>query len=295
MTSKGFKDIYELAKPGLVYGNLITTAAGFLLGARVAGPPVDLSLLLSTLAGIAFVMASGCVFNNYIDRDIDGKMARTKGRPLVTGRISGRGVIAYGVALGAIGFFLLIFFTNVLAVCAALTGFFFYVVMYSIWWKRRSAWGTFVGAIAGATPPVVGYTAAAGRFDLAALLLFLILVVWQMPHFYAIAIRRFGDYMAAGVPVLPVKRGIPATKRHMLVYVALFIPLAATLTFFGYTGFVYLAIELALGFAWLLLAIRGFRNAGPGADVRWARAMFFFSLAVMVVLFSAIGISSLWR
>jgi heme o synthase len=289
------KDYYELAKPGLVYGNLITTIAGFLLGAHVLGVPVNIWLLVATCIGILLVMGSGCVFNNYIDRDIDGTMARTKDRALIAGRISGRAALVYASVLGAIGFLTLIIFTNVLALGAAVVGFFFYVFMYSLWWKRRSTWGTFVGAIAGATPPVVGYAAAAARLDLAALLLFIILVIWQMPHFYSIAIRRFSDYTAAGVAVLPVKRGIRATKIQMLVYVIFFTLVAPLLTVFGYLGPFYFVTAVVFGITWLVLAIRGFSNKGPGEDVGWARLMFFFSLATMTILFATIGVSSLFR
>jgi protoheme IX farnesyltransferase len=260
------------------------------VGLPVGTPLIVLMVLM--LVGIALVMASGCVFNNYIDRDIDGKMARTKDRALITGRISGRTALAYGTVLGALGFGMLIAFTNVLTVAAAFVGFFFYVVTYSMWGKRRSTWGTFVGAIAGATPPVVGYTAASGRFDLAALILFIILVIWQMPHFYAIAIRRFGDYLAAGIPVLPVKRGIPATKIQMLVWIIAFVVFAPLLTVFGYTGATYFVVALAFGLTWLALAIKGFWTTGPGEDVSWARTMFFFSLATMVILFGTIAVGS---
>src|SRR5690348_2228318 len=158
------------------------------------------------LAGLAFVMASGCVFNNYIDRDIDAAMGRTKDRALVVGRISKRAAFVYGTMLGAAGFGLLVFFTNMLTVAVAGTGFFFYVFMYSLWSKRRTVHSTIIGSVAGATPPIVGYAATSGRLDLAAALLFLTLVLWQMPHFYAIGIRRFGEYAAAGIPILPVDR-----------------------------------------------------------------------------------------
>lgn len=289
------KNYYELMKPGLVYGNLITTIAGFLLASAVYHIPLNWTLLALTAAGLFFVMASGCVFNNYIDRDIDIKMARTKDRALVTGKISGRAALVFGVILAALGFGLLFVYTNMLALFAAFVGFFFYVFMYSLWWKRRSPAGTFVGAIAGATPPVVGYAAAYGRFDLAAGLLFVVLVIWQMPHFYAIAIRRFGDYMAAGVPVLPVKRGIPATKKQMLAYVVLFVLMAPLLTLFGFVGYIYLAVVLVLGFIWLVFAVKGMRSAGPGDDVRWARGMFLWSLTVMTLTFITLALASVWK
>ena len=314
-----FKDYYSLAKAGLVYGNLITVIGGFALGSTVAARfvagnstaigSINFALLLATLIGISLVMASGCVFNNYIDRDIDARMSRTKDRALVTKKISGSAAIAFAIVLGVIGFFMLAFFTNALTVAVAAAGFFVYVVLYSLWAKRSSIHGALVGSISGATPPVVGYAAASGRLeDGGALILFAIMVLWQMPHFYAIAIRRADDYAKGEIPVLPVKRGIHATKVAMLLYIIAFIVAASLLTVFGYTGYAYLTITLLLGLAWLALCVKGFtipdKGTGRGEKVHdddagnydanqlWARKMFFFSLVVMVVLFITITIGA---
>ncbi len=284
------KDYYDLTKPGLVYGNLIPAVAGFFLASR--GNTVAFAVLMAMLAGLALVMASGCVFNNYIDRDIDALMGRTKDRALVAKRIPRQAALVYGVVLGLTGFFLLVLFTNLLAVAVAGVGFFFYVFMYSLWFKRRTVHSTLIGSVAGATPPVVGYLAASGRFDLGAVLLFLTLAVWQMPHFYAIGIRRFGEYAATSIPILPVKQGIPATKIRMLVYVIIFALVAPLLTVFGYTGQIYLWVAVLMSVAWLALCISGFRTVGPGADAFWARRMFLFSLIVMVTLFASIALGA---
>lgn len=298
------KYYYELTKSGLVFGNVITVIAGFLLGTEVlrmqgvatsATTSIDLWRLLATLVGISLVMASGCVFNNYIDRDIDPLMERTKHRALVAKKISGRAAIIFGTVLGIAGFAVLAVFTNILSVLIALIGFLFYVCMYSFWWKRRSPYGTFVGAISGATPPVVGYVAASGRLDPAALILFLIMVTWQMPHFFAIAIRRADDYAAAIIPVMPVKHGIGRTKMSMLIYIIEFIIAASLLTIFGYAGYSYLAIALVLGVAWLAFSIKGFWVTGVAENKQWARQMFFLSLAVMMGLFITIAVGALVR
>jgi heme o synthase len=300
--SMKIKHYYELTKSGLVFGNLITVIAGFLLGSAVVdrqggvgGASFDLWRLVATLVGISLVMASGCVFNNYIDRDIDPLMERTRHRVLVEKKISGRGAIIFAAALGIAGFVLLAVFTNLLTVLVALLGFLFYVFMYSLWWKRRSVYGTFVGAISGATPPVVGYAAASGRLDMAALILFLIMLIWQMPHFFAIAIRRKDDYAAAHVPVMPVKNGIARTKVSMLVYIIEFIGAASLLTVFGYAGYGYLSIAIVLGAAWLVLCVKGFRIADVTANKKWARQMFFFSLIVMMVLFVTIAVGAITK
>ena len=278
------KDYYALAKPGLVYGNLIPMIAGFMLGTHSS---INLGLLLATAVGIMLVMASGCVFNNYIDRAVDARMERTKDRALVLGRITGRAALVYGSVLGILGFGTLITFTNILAFEAAFIGFFFYVFMYSLWFKRRTVHGTVIGSIAGATPPLVGYAAAAGRLDEPAFLLFIMLVAWQIPHFYAIGIRRLKDYAAVHTPIMPVEKGIGATKWAMLAYITTFFLAALTLAVLGYTGSVYLALTILLCLSWLGLGIKGFYVAD---DAAWARNMFFLSLIVMTVLFSAIAL-----
>lgn len=298
------KYYYELTKSGLVFGNVITVIAGFLLGTSVlatqgaaVATPIDLWRLLATLVGISLVMASGCVFNNYIDRDIDPLMERTKARAIVTKKISGRAAIIFATILGIVGFATLAAFTNFLATLIALVGFLFYVYMYSVWWKRRSVYGTFVGAISGAIPPVVGYAAATGHLDAAAGILFLIMLAWQMPHFFAIAIRRRDDYAAANIPVMPVKNSIVRTKISMLVYIIEFVIAASLLAGFGYAGRVYLAIALVLGAAWIALSIKGFwvRDVNVGGNKRWARQMFFLSLIVVVLLFITIAIGAVAR
>ncbi|HUC01520.1 MAG TPA: heme o synthase [Candidatus Paceibacterota bacterium] len=300
------KYYYELTKSGLVFGNLITVIAGFLLGARTVAIvngilPVDPWLLFATCAGIACVMASGCVFNNYIDRDIDGKMERTRHRALVARHISGRAAIVFAAALGIAGFFILAIYTNTLATLAAATGFIFYVFAYSLWGKRRTVYGTFIGAIAGATPPVVGYAAASGRVDMAAAILFVIMLAWQMPHFFAIAIRRRDDYAAAHIPVMPVSRGMRRTKSSMAIYIIEFTLAACLLFMFGYAGIPYLAIAAALGIVWLGFAVRGFSipdaatepsHPHAAANKKWATQMFALSLIIMVALFGAIAVTA---
>lgn len=229
--------------------------------------------------GLSFVIASACVFNNYIDRGIDEKMSRTKKRALVTKMISEKNALIYGTILGIVGSSLLLFFTNILTAFIAFVGFFFYLVMYGIW-KRRSELGTVVGSISGAVPPVVGYCAVSNHFDLAALLLFAILVFWQMPHFYAIAIFRKEDYAAAAIPVLPLKKGLFHTKIQMFLYVVAFIVSVSLLTVFHYTGYAYLIIVGLVSLVWLGISIRGFRVSD---DKRWARSMFFVSILLILV------------
>lgn len=284
------RDYYSLAKPGIIYGNLITTIGGFLLGSSRSGYHAGIALLSATIAGLSLVVASGSAFNNYIDRDIDALMERTKERPLVEGRISGRVALIYAATLGILGFFVLAAFANWLATAAAAIGFFFYVFMYTLWTKRRSAYGTVVGSVAGAVPPVVGYCAGSGRLDGGALILFAILALWQMPHFFAIGIRRRAEYAAAHVPILPVRYGVRAAKIAIFLYIIAFAAATMSLSAFGYAGTGYFVAAFALSVIWLALAVRGFSARD---DARWARTMFFSSLAVLFILFAVIAAGAL--
>ena len=209
-------------------------------------------------------------------------MARTKKRALAIGAVSAQAAITYGVTLGILGFAILAVYTNWLTVAIGAVGLFSYLVLYSIS-KRVSEHGTLVGTIAGATPIAAGYCAVTGVFDPAALILFLIMVFWQMPHFYAIAIFRQKDYEAAGLPVMPIKRGLLVTKLQIMLYVVAFTVEAAMLTVLGYTGYVYLVVMLAVGLYWLFKGYQGFKTKD---GVKWARGMFGFSLIVLLV-FSA--------
>lgn len=268
---------YLITKPGIIMGNLITVMAGFLLASK---GEIHLWLFLSTLLGLAFIMASACIFNNYIDRQIDQKMDRTKNRALAQGLISHKKAIALAVILGILGNVALYFYTNTLALCIADIGFIVYVILYSIW-KVHTIYGTAIGSIAGAVPPVVGYLAVTNQIDLGACLLFVMLILWQMPHFFSIAIWRIKDYTAAAIPVLPIEKGMLRTKIHMVLYIIGFIVAAMLFTLFNYTGTTYLLLALLLGLSWLLLCLVGFKNKD---DHLWAKQMFRLSLIVITVL-----------
>lgn len=222
-----------LTKPGILFGNFITTLGGFFLAAQGS---IDILLLLLTLLGTTLVVASGCVVNNVIDQDIDTKMQRTQNRALVKKTISPTVALIYAFVLGLIGFSILWFGVNAYAFLFAMIGFVVYVGFYSLWTKRTSIHQTVIGSISGASPPVIGYTAVTHHFDVAALLLFLAYALWQMPHSWAIAIYRFDDYKNAGIPILPVARSIYRTKVECVIYIVLFAAVLNGLYCFGYTN-----------------------------------------------------------
>lgn len=251
---------------------------GFFLASKTQ---IDPRLFCVTLIGIALVIASGCVFNNYIDRDIDSLMERTKHRVLVQGLMQPRTAIIYATILGALGLSLLYFGTNRLTTLLAIIGLLVYVVAYSLFLKRTSTLGTIIGAISGAIPPVVGYCAVTNQFDAAAVVLFAILFFWQMPHFYAISICRLQDYSAASIPILPVVKNLRYTKISMLVYTVLFAISAVLPSLYGYAGRVYFVVAAVLGLIWLVICIQGF-NADN--EITWARRMFAFSIIAITIL-----------
>jgi len=275
---------YRLVKPGIVWSNTLMAAAGFCLAATHTGK-FNIGVFIGAVAGTALVIAAACVTNNYIDRGIDSKMKRTQGRALVTHNISAKAALGYAAILLLAGFCLLIPLTNWLVVVLGAVAFFSYVVLYGIA-KRKTAFGTLVGTLPGGLPPVAGYVAVTGTLELAALLLFLLLLSWQMAHFYSIAMRRHDDYKAAGLPVWAVVHGMDATKHQIVGFIVLFIVASVLLTVFGYTGILFAVVTSTLGVIWLLKA-RGVANE------QWAKRMFLFSLVVLLATITMIAIGGL--
>ncbi|WP_100404602.1 heme o synthase [Bacillus solitudinis] len=277
---KSWKDYLVLAKQGIVTSNLITTFAGIFLAAVYTGSSIGehLDKMFFGLIGAALVMAGGCTLNNYIDRDIDPIMDRTKERPSVTGRFSGKHILTVGLTQAGLGMIFLALTTATAAVIG-LVGLFIYVVLYTMWTKRTTSLNTIVGSFSGAVPPLIGWAAIDGGLHTFAWLLFFIMFFWQPPHFLALAMKRVEEYRAAGIPMLPVVAGFEMTKRQMVVYVAALLPVSLMLYPFG---IVYTVIASILGIGWLALGIAGFKMKD---DIKWARLMFVYSLNYLTILF----------
>lgn len=258
----------------------MVAAAAFFFAAQ---GHVQLSTFLAMLVGISLVIGGACVFNNCLDRKIDSHMARTSKRALVSGQIRLGWALAYGLVLETAGLVILTAFTNTTAALAGFVGFIAYVGIYG-YFKRRSLHGTEVGSVAGAIPPVVGYTAVTGRVDAAAILLFLILVCWQMPHFYAIAIFRLKDYKAAKLPMLPAVKGVRTAKIYTLSYVIMFATACCALSFMGYAGLSFAVAMLVGSLYWFWVGASHFSEL---KDTVWGKRMFLVSLKVLV-LFSVV-------
>jgi len=220
----------------------------------------------------------------YIDRDIDDRMARTRLRPIPSGRMQPREVLAFGILLSTSATWLLAHTANVLTAALALAGFYFYVFIYTRWLKRSSPQNIVIGGAAGAFPPLVGWAAVTNRIDLLAVYLFLIIFYWTPPHFWALALLKQKDYGRAGVPMAPLVWGESETKRQMLWYTLILIPLTLLPYSFGVLGVVYLASAVALGAVLLVEVVQVMRTTTFNKP---AWRLYKFSLLYLALLFVA--------
>jgi heme o synthase len=282
------KDFLALIKVGIVNSNAMTTFTGLWLALHFSGAHFldNIDLILVTLIGSSLIVAGSCSLNNYIDRDIDHLMERTKGRPTVTGRVQpGKVALMSFLLIGAGTAFLLT--TTVTAAVIGIIGVFSYVVLYTMWSKRQYVSNTIVGSISGAVPPLIGWAAVDANLDVMAWMLFAIVFVWQPPHFYALAMRRVEEYRAAGIPMLPVVKGFKATKRSIFLWVAALLPLPF---FLPSLGIAFIVLATALNIGWLALGIYGLKLKD---DIKWAKMMFIYSLQYLTVMFVAMVIVTL--
>ncbi len=273
------RDLVMLTKPRIISLLLVTTVAPMF----VAGSPGWLLVVIVLLGG--YLMAGGAnAVNMYLDRDIDTRMARTRLRPIPSGRMEARAVLAFGVALATAATFLLARFTNTLTAGLALAGFYFYVFVYTRWLKRTTPQNIVIGGAAGAFPPLVGWAAMTGALDLTAVFLFLIVFYWTPPHFWALALLKQADYGRAGIPMAPLVWGERETMRQMIWYNVILVALTLLPVSFGAFGSLYLVSALVLG--GILLA--GVVRVSLLAD--WTKAawqVYKFSLFYLALLFVA--------
>src|SRR6476660_8465379 len=236
------RDLVMLTKPRIISLLLVTTIAPMF----VAGNPGWILCLIVLVGG--YLMAGGAnAVNMYLDRDIDTQMSRTRLRPIPSGRMGPRAVLAFGVALATAATFLLARYTNVLTAVLALGGFYFYVFVYTRWLKRTTPQNIVIGGAAGAFPPLVGWASMTGSIDLTAVYLFLIIFYWTPPHFWALALLKQRDYGRAGVPMAPLVWGERETMRQMMWYNVILIVLTLLPATFGAFGIIYLISALVLG------------------------------------------------
>ncbi|MBB6695535.1 protoheme IX farnesyltransferase [Cohnella xylanilytica] len=284
------KVIFDTIKIGIIKSNLIAMFAGLCMALLVNDIPFfdKIGSIVLALIGSTLVIGSAGAFNNVYDRDIDIIMERTKKRPTVTGRVSARSGLVIGSAMAAAGLAAL-YMASPLAALFGFLGLFLYVVPYTMWTKRRTVYNTEVGSLSGATPPLIGWAAISSDMTHSGIAaLFILMLLWQMPHFYAIAIRRLEDYRAANVPMLPVVKGIRRTYQQTNVYLALLF--VSSGLFWSFSPFVAITAAV-LSLAWLVLSLAGYRRM---KEAGWSKWMFIFSLNhITVLMFAIIGYSLL--
>jgi heme o synthase len=274
-----WRDFVALTKPRIISLLLVTTVAPMF----VAGRPTWLTVLVVCLGG--YMMAGGAnAVNMYLDRDIDDRMARTRLRPIPSGRMSATAVLAFGIALATGATYLLAKTTNVLTALLALAGFYFYVFIYTRWLKRSTPQNIVIGGAAGAFPPLVGWAAMTGRIDLAAWYLFAIVFFWTPPHFWALALLKQRDYGKAGIPMAPNIWGERETINQMLWYMLVLIAITLLPVTFGAFGTIYFISALVLGLVLLSGVIRT-RLAKDWTKPAWWT--YKYSLLYLALLFAA--------
>jgi protoheme IX farnesyltransferase len=273
------QDLVMLTKPRIISLLLVTTAAPMF----VAGTP-SFGLVMTVMIG-GYLMAGGAnAVNMYMDRDIDNQMARTRLRPIPSGRMSGRSVLAFGIALATAATFIFGAFVNVVASALALAGFYFYVFVYTRWLKRTTPQNIVIGGAAGAFPPLVGWAAMTGSIDLTAVYLFLIVFYWTPPHFWALALLKQRDYTKAGVPMAPLVWGERATMHQMLWYTVILIGITLLPVTFGAFGLLYFISAVSLGLILFWGIVRILRAVDWTAPAWW---VYKYSLLYLALLFAA--------
>jgi len=268
--------LYRLTKPGVTYGNLITTVAGYLFAANGV---IDWMTFFILTIGTWAVIASACVINNYLDQDIDAVMIRTKKRPLLTGEVTPLQALIFGALLGILGTAVLSVYTNYWVAGVGVFGWVVYVWLYGALGKRKSVHGTLVGAVSGAVPILAGWLVVHPGLDIIGVLLFLVIFFWQMPEFYAISIFRRDEYAKAKVPVSAVVRGVPATVRQIFVYTILTVGSALGLAVSPLTSWSMLAVLFVVSARWLYIVYQGLAAKDPAV---WAKKEFHFALVFLM-------------
>ncbi len=272
------RDYLYLSKPGIVILALIATLTGIYF-ARQGFPSV--SLLSCAILGMGLASAGSCILNNYIDRDIDSIMGRTSSRALAVGRFSPIPALITGLLMVVSSIVIFAVFVNELAALLTVASVMMYVFLYSMFLKRRTHFANYIGGIAGAMPPVVGYASVVGRVGMVPIILFIIVLVWQQTHAMSLALRYKDDYARAGIPVLPVVKGCKITRLSIVCFSVVLLILSAMPYLYGMAGLIYLLSAISLGTMYLVLAVIEVFSIKKN-DMR----LFFFSILYLTFLFT---------
>jgi protoheme IX farnesyltransferase len=271
----------DLTKPKVVSLIVFTAIVGALLAAPGVPP---LEPLLFGCVGIALASACAATLNHVLDRHIDARMARTRGRPLPTGQLSTQQALIFAAALGVSAMTILGVLVNTLTAVLTFCSLIGYAVIYTVWLKRATPQNIVIGGAAGAAPPMLGWAAITGSVDFHALLLFLIIFVWTPPHFWPLAIARRDEYARAGVPMLPVTHGVAHTQLQVLLYTVLLVVVSLLPFFTGMSGLIYLSVVVVLDAVFLYYAVA--MHVRPRAEL--PMKVFKFSVHYLMGLFAAL-------
>ena len=289
-TSRRLLGYLELTKPRITLLVLMTGLPALLMAARsgAARGPVTAAQMCGILLGVALASGSAASFNHYFDRDIDARMRRTARRPLPSGLLPPAHALWLGFALAAAAWATLSVFGNRLAASLAMASIVYYAVIYTVWLKRRTPQNIVIGGGAGASAPLIAWAALTGRIDAAAILMAGIVFLWTPPHFWSLALYRRDDYERAGLPMLPVTHGEAETRRQIVLYTLVLVPVTLSLVPLGVAGLVYGVPAAVLGAAFAALAIQLQRSAQVPHAVR----MFRFSLLYLFALFACLTLDA---
>jgi heme o synthase len=281
------RDVITLAKPRITLMVVITAAGGLFLPSRVGGAAPSAATVAATLVGLSMIVAGANALNMYLERDIDRRMARTKNRPLPSGRMAPRFALWFGVVLSALSVPVLAIGANPLTALLAVIANLLYVLAYTPL-KQHSQYALHVGAIPGAIPPLLGWTAVTANIGAAGAVLFAILFLWQIPHFVAIALFRKADYARGGLVVVPNVTGELASRHTIIRWIFALVAASLLVVPLGLAGHGYLVIATILGAVFFIWGCYGLR-AGTGN--KWARSLFGISIVYLVLLFAALAIN----
>ena len=280
-----WRDLVALTKPRVMSLVVFTALCG-MLAAPVSLPPV---LGFTAILCIALAAGAAGALNQWYEVDLDARMKRTAGRPLPAGRLDRQTALHFGVGLGTFSVLLMALATNFVAAAWLALSILFYVLVYTVWLKRRTAQNIVIGGAAGAFPPLIGWAAATGDVTLMPILLFAIIFLWTPPHFWALSLFVRSDYANAGVPMLPVVAGLAATRRQVVIYTVPMIAAAIAPYALGYAGRVYGVASIALNLVFLALALRvGASGTDDPAQMTAERKLFSYSIVYLFALFGAL-------
>jgi protoheme IX farnesyltransferase len=290
------RDWIVLLKPRVVALVVFTGVIGLMVAPGHIHPVIAFTAILS----IAVAAGAAGALNMWYERDIDALMRRTRGRPIPAGRIDPDAALGYGVTLAVASVLLMGLATNLVAAATLATSIGFYVFIYTMWLKRRTAQNIVIGGAAGAFPPVIGWAAVTGQIGLLPVLLFAIVFFWTPPHFWSLALYAEIDYQRAGVPMLPVTAGARRTRWHIFIYTVVLVAVSLLPVLLGVSGRIYGAAAAVLGLGYLVASWRVLRDRqdAQGHSLTRdaaARAAFRFSLVYLAVLFGAVAVDAAIR